>query len=114
MVNDTLEERGSRYGNYLQQTQISNDLRTVMVNTKGWENLEVDQEDALTMIAVKLSRILNGTPDYSDNMIGYCVETPRRLWATNKVFNMRFIFSSHSTSFRQWLKQKVIIIAGKH
>ena len=81
-INDTLEERGKRYGNYLNQTEISNDLRTRMMNTPGWENLEVDQEDALTMIAVKLSRILNGTPDYSDNwwdISGYATLVADRL-----------------------------------
>ena len=81
-INDTLEERGKRYGNYLRQTEISNDLRTRMMNTPGWENLEVDQEDALTMIAVKISRILNGTPDYSDNwadIAGYAALVADRL-----------------------------------
>ena len=81
-VNDTLDERGKRYGNYLRQTEISNDLRTRMMNTPGWENLEVDQEDALTMIAVKISRILNGTPDYSDNwadIAGYATLVADRL-----------------------------------
>ena len=81
-INDTLDERGKRYGNYLRQTEISNDLRTRMMNTPGWENLEVDQEDALTMIAVKISRILNGTPDYSDNwwdIAGYATLVADRL-----------------------------------
>ena len=81
-INDTLDERGKRYGNYLRQTEISNDLRTRMMNTPGWENLEVDQEDALTMIAVKLSRILNGDPFYSDNWVdisGYATLVADRL-----------------------------------
>ena len=81
-IQSTLEERGKRYGNYLEQTEISNDLRTRMMNTPGWENLEVDQEDALTMIAVKISRILNGTPDYSDNwwdISGYATLVADRL-----------------------------------
>ncbi len=81
-ISETLEERGSRYGNYLKQTKISNDLRTRMMNTPGWEVMEVDMEDALTMIAVKLSRILNGTPDYSDNwwdIAGYATLVADRL-----------------------------------
>ena len=81
-INDTLDERGKRYGNYLEQTEISNDLRTRMMNTPGWEAMEVDMEDALTMIAVKISRILNGTPDYSDNwwdIAGYATLVADRL-----------------------------------
>lgn len=81
-VNDTLDERGKRYGNYLEQTEISNDLRTRMMNTPGWEAMEVDMEDALTMIAVKISRILNGDPFYSDNwhdIAGYATLVADRL-----------------------------------
>ena len=81
-ISDTLDERGKRYGNYLEQTEISNDLRTRMMNTPGWEAMEVDMEDALTMIAVKLSRILNGDPFYSDNwhdIAGYATLVADRL-----------------------------------
>ena len=81
-ISDTLEERGKRYGNYLKQTEISNDLRTRMMNTPGWEKMEVDMEDALTMIAVKISRILNGDPFYSDNwhdIAGYATLVADRL-----------------------------------
>ena len=81
-ISDTLDERGKRYGNYLNQTEISNDLRTRMMNTPGWEAMEVDMEDALTMIAVKLSRILNGDPFYSDNWVdisGYATLVADRL-----------------------------------
>lgn len=86
-INDTLDERGKRYGNYLEQTEISNDLRTRMINTPGWEAMEVDMEDALTMIAVKISRILNGTPDYSDNwwdIAGYATLVAERLDGINR------------------------------
>ena len=81
-ISDTLDERGKRYGNYLNQTEISNDLRTRMMNTPGWEDMEVDMEDALTMIAVKISRILNGDPFYSDNwadIAGYATLVQERL-----------------------------------
>lgn len=81
-VNDTLDERENRYGNYLEQTEISNDLRARMMNTPSWEAMEVDMEDALTMIAVKLSRILNGDPFYSDNwhdIAGYATLVADRL-----------------------------------
>ena len=81
-ISDTLDERGKRYGNYLEQTEISNDLRTRMMNTPGWEAMEVDMEDALTMIAVKISRILNGDPFYSDNwhdISGYATLVAERL-----------------------------------
>lgn len=86
-VDSILDERGKQYGNYLKQTEISNDLRTRMMNTPGWETMEVDMEDALTMIAVKISRILNGMPDYSDNwwdIAGYATLVAERLDGINR------------------------------
>ena len=81
-IDKTLVERGKRYGNYLQQTEISGDLREIMANTEAWLDLEVDMDDALTMIAVKISRILNGDPGYPDNwrdIAGYATLVADRL-----------------------------------
>jgi hypothetical protein len=68
-TNEILTERGKRYGNYLEQTTISRALRNIInevVDTKEIQ-LEPDQEDALMMICVKISRILNGDHNYADN-----------------------------------------------
>lgn len=68
-IDNLLDERGSRYGNYLQQATISNELRRCIdfwVTEKGTK-LAPDQSDALIMICVKVSRIVNGDPDYADN-----------------------------------------------
>lgn len=81
-VNDTLEERGTRYGNYLEQTKISKAIRLELSNGLGNKDVSTDQEDALTMIAVKLSRIVNGDPDYPDNwadIAGYATLVKDRL-----------------------------------
>lgn len=83
-VDKILEERGSRYGNYLDQTTISGELRRCM---DFWAkerntNLAHDQADALVMIAVKISRIINGDPDYADNwrdIAGYATLVADRL-----------------------------------
>lgn len=81
-TNDTLEERGKRYGNYRQQTDISNGIKTTMREVTKYWDLAPDQEDALDMIAVKISRILNGDPDYGDNwrdIAGYATLVADRL-----------------------------------
>lgn len=81
-ITTTLEERGTRYGNYLEQTRISSALREDMEAVEGWGELATDQNDALTMIAVKISRILNGDPNYSDNwhdIAGYATLVADRL-----------------------------------
>lgn len=78
----TLKERGSRYGNYLEQTRISKNLQHVVQTCDSWGRLNTDQQDALEMIAVKISRILNGDPDYVDNwrdIAGYATLVANRL-----------------------------------
>lgn len=81
-IDETLVERGKRYGNYRQQTKISNELRRVLKKGFGDKIIDTDQEDAVTMICVKLSRIANGDPNYSDNwrdIAGYATLVADRL-----------------------------------
>lgn len=81
-VDEVLKERGKRYGNYLEQTTISNNIKEAMqVNPAYWD-METDQKDALEMIAVKMSRIVNGDPSYADNwydISGYATLVAERL-----------------------------------
>lgn len=86
---DILIERGRRYGNYLQQTEISQELIGIM--QYFWKDrkakLAADQVDALMMIAVKISRIINGDPDYADNwrdIAGYATLVADRLEGKSK------------------------------
>ena len=81
-TSETLKERGSRYGNYLAQTKISKALQNRMRQTSSYHELDPDMQDALEMIAVKVSRILNGDPDYADNwedIAGYATLVANRL-----------------------------------
>jgi hypothetical protein len=81
-VEDTLSERGSRYGDFTHHAKIAQDLQDVMRNSVttgfgedayvnglycGWNNLSVVQKQALTVIADKIARILSGDPSYADN-----------------------------------------------
>lgn len=86
-IESTLDERGKRYGNYLSQTEISAGIKFVIRESPGYERLAPDQEDALEMIAVKVSRILNGDPDYADNwtdIAGYATLVSNRLLEENE------------------------------
>ena len=80
-IEKILDDRGKRYGNYLKQTEISRGI--MMEILRGLQaTLSPDQDDALTMIAVKISRIVNGDPDYSDNwrdIAGYATLVADRL-----------------------------------
>jgi hypothetical protein len=77
-VADTLAQRGARYGDFTGHAQIAQDLQDVMRNAQpypmmgsepssGWKGLSPVQKQALTVIADKIARILNGDPNYDDN-----------------------------------------------
>lgn len=68
-VNATLNQRGSRYGEFKTHAQITQDLKDVMRLTDNWELLQPFQVEALEMIAHKIGRILNGDPNYDDSWI---------------------------------------------
>lgn len=66
-VQETLQERGSRYGDFTENARISQQLKSLMAGFSGWGELNYVQREALTMIAQKIARILNGDPNYRDN-----------------------------------------------
>jgi len=70
-VNRILDERGSRYGNFLDHATITYKLKEVARNfaeEKG-KTFAVDQCEAMDMIFHKIGRILNGDPNYADSWI---------------------------------------------
>jgi hypothetical protein len=76
-VDLTLDERGSRYGDFTDHAEIAQELQDVMRNhqhpnqlnemVRPWVYLSPIQKQALTVIADKIARILNGDPNYVDN-----------------------------------------------
>ena len=66
-INDTLAERGARYGSFIDHAAIVQNIMTIMTTLDGWKRLKPDQKQSLTVIADKIGRILNGDPDYVDN-----------------------------------------------
>lgn len=64
-----LDERGTRYGTFLQQAIITQRLKAVMGDTPNWIALNDDMTEALEMIAIKIGRILNGDPSYVDSWV---------------------------------------------
>lgn len=81
-IDATLAERGKRYGEFLHHAIIAQDLQDAMRRAMGWTALAADQKQALTVIADKIARMLNGDPDYLDNwhdIIGYAKLVETRL-----------------------------------
>lgn len=81
-INDTLAERGARYGCFRDHARIAQNLQDAMRQEQGWSLLAADQKQALTVIADKIARMLNGHPDYRDNwhdIVGYASLVDMRL-----------------------------------
>jgi hypothetical protein len=78
----TLQERGARYGEFADHAQIAQRLQDAMRSAPGWQNLAPDQKQALTVIADKIARMLNGDPTYIDNwhdIVGYATLVEQRM-----------------------------------
>jgi len=66
-VSSTLAERGSRYGKFIDHSKIAQGIQDVLRAAPNWDTLESDMKQALTVIADKMARILNGDSRYLDN-----------------------------------------------
>lgn len=73
-IQDTLEERGARYGDFKNHADISQEIQTAIA--KGFmlrgdgltiSDIPAYQLEALTMIAHKIGRIVNGDIYYDDS-----------------------------------------------
>lgn len=73
-IEETLKERGNRYGEYHEHARITQNMKRAMADSPNWKSLSDDKKEALEMVAHKIGRILNGDPDYHDSwhdIIGY-------------------------------------------
>lgn len=83
-VENTLEQRGARYGTFQGHAEISQDLKEVLRTAllcRG-KKLKEDQQEAIEMIFHKIARIVNGDSDYSDSwhdIAGYATLVDDRL-----------------------------------
>lgn len=65
-VEETLAERGARYGDFTDHAELAQSLKCVML-VPGWAKLTAVKKQALEVIADKIARILTGDPEYRDN-----------------------------------------------
>ena len=66
-VDDTLVERGIRYGSFETHAQYAEDINQIFERSPNWSTMNADNKEALRIIANKIGRILNGDPEYDDN-----------------------------------------------
>lgn len=73
-IDNTLSERGSRYGKFCEVATTCQALKSAMRSSPNWNKLTASQKEALENIQSKIGRMLNGDPTYEDNavdIVGY-------------------------------------------
>lgn len=83
-INETLADRGSRYGDFMGHSEVTQDLKKCVMGhlASRAKTLAPDQQEALDMIFHKIGRIINGDPDYADSwhdIAGYAQLVANRL-----------------------------------
>ncbi len=66
-LEETLAERGGRYGDFADHAVVAQALQDAMRSPPGWGLLPAMHKQALTVIADKIARMLTGDPNYADN-----------------------------------------------
>src|SRR3546814_2984212 len=81
-IEETLEERWSRYGSFTSQAEFAEMINGVYESSTQWSKMKPDSKEALRIIANKIGRILNGDPEYDDNwrdIAGYATLVLKRI-----------------------------------
>ena len=68
-IDTTLNERGSRYGKFVDNANMTQMFKDIMSKSPSYSLLTNCHKESLDMIFHKISRILNGDPNYSDSWI---------------------------------------------
>lgn len=68
-IEKTLKQRGLIYGAFADNAETSQILKQTMRQAKNWDELSYAQQEALEMVQHKISRMLNGNPNYHDNVV---------------------------------------------
>lgn len=69
-IQDTLNERGKRYGEFPDHAYLSQQLKGLLYKAHGANPKRVMEPfhwEALDMICHKIARIINGDPNYDDS-----------------------------------------------
>jgi hypothetical protein len=70
-INDTLAERGERYGHFAGHALVTQQLKLLVADhlKARDKTLTAEQREALDMIFHKIGRIVNGDPNYPDSWV---------------------------------------------
>jgi hypothetical protein len=79
---NVLNERKQTHGDWGKQSALSAKLKSLFFYSESWGRLTMSQQEALEMIAVKISRIISGNPNHPDHwedIAGYATLALREL-----------------------------------
>ena len=85
-INETLEQRGARYGEFSEVAETTYQLQEALKRSQP-SSMTSSQIIALDMICNKMARIVNGDPNYIDNwhdIAGYATLVEQELNATSR------------------------------
>ena len=71
-----LQARGTTHGVWDDNAKCMDDMLNLWSQTNNWHTLTPRQRIALNLIALKISRILTGNPDFKDHwddIVGYAM-----------------------------------------
>lgn len=68
-IEDILNDRGSRYGDFETQSETAQAIRRAFKASPNWEFLPAYAREGLDLVATKISRMLCGDPLYLDNVV---------------------------------------------
>ena len=80
-LDDTLAEREARYGDFTDHACISQAILHYLMSGRSWAMMRPAHKEALTIIAHKMARIVNGDPNYGDSwhdIAGYATLAEQR------------------------------------
>jgi len=66
-IANILAERQKTHGDYSEHARITQELKSVLRSSPGWDKLTDCQKETLEMIAHKAGRTLAGDPDFKDH-----------------------------------------------
>lgn len=82
MLATVLSARRDKYGPFINNATISQELKEILHKSSNWEAMPPDMKEALHMIVHKISRIVEGDFEYDDSWIdisGYSTRVVERL-----------------------------------
>lgn len=88
-IENTLEERGARYGKFIDHAGYAQSIQDICRSSPNWDAMRQDVRQCLIVISDKLARILNGDSEYEDNwhdLQGYARLVEKRIQDEKELF----------------------------